>query len=87
VVEDRKHPALLAVHLDVQRRSNEPAATHAEPAADDLEPVGGRPLDALHLECDARGNALCVISDRSHVREIDTQVIVEANPRRDLTCE
>ena len=44
--------------VDGQRRPRDPAAAHAVPAADDLEPVVGGPLEALELERD--------LTDRRH---------------------
>ena len=38
--------------LDGQRRTPDPAAAHPVPVAHDLEPVVGRPLEALELEED-----------------------------------
>jgi hypothetical protein len=64
VVEHREQPAALAVYLYIKARPHEAAAAHAEPAADDLEPVGRRPLDALYLEGNPGRRALAGISDR-----------------------
>ncbi len=55
------HALTAPARVDRQRRAPDPAAAHAVPAADDLEPVVRCPLEALELEGDLpdRRHQLC----------------------------
>jgi hypothetical protein len=50
VIEQGDQTPAAAVDAEVEGRANEAAAADAEPAAGDLEAVGGGPFEALELE-------------------------------------
>src|SRR4051794_19056513 len=62
VLEQREQPAALLAGLDDQRRAHEAVPAQAEPPPGDLEPVGRRPGESLHLERDRgrHGTTRCV---------------------------
>jgi hypothetical protein len=66
VVEYGEQSAWLTIGVDVEGRADKAPAADAEPAADNLEAIWGRPPHALDLESDLGGRGLGVISDRRH---------------------